>query len=233
MNLTELQGNKKTMIQRALREHYETKIDLTSMDIKKTMSMLGKVRGLLSESRQAQSQMQNNRGYLKLVMMEQMLSSHYQDLRKAGRLVLENEEVQKSQVILAAQDMVDSVQKMIEQISKMNAEELPAVVTGVQNEIGTSEGESFQQSAGEALTQLQQALSTAKTSLTSAMAQITGEGGGMPADMGSDLDADVAADTGAEDEVSMDMDMEVDDGGEEDMGDMGDEDLGGAGREMR
>jgi hypothetical protein len=106
MNLLELQGNKKTLTQRALREHYETNVDLSKLGTKKTVALLSKVRGLLKESQQAgQSQIQNNRGYLKLVMMEQMLSAHYRDLKAASRLVLENEEVQKSQVILAAQDM--------------------------------------------------------------------------------------------------------------------------------
>lgn len=231
----ELQRNKKTLAQRALRENYEMNVDLASLNAGKTLSMLTKVRGLLKESRGAQQHIQNNRGYLKLVMMEQMLSEHYKDLRVARRLVVENEEVQKSQVILAAQDMIDSIQKMIEQVSKMNAEELPAVVTGVQNEIGTSESEQFQQAAGDALTQLQQALTQSKSSLSGALGQITGEGGGA---LGSEM--------GSEEEFGAE---ELPGGGEEEFGaeeEFGDdeavgppelpepeEELGGAGRERR
>lgn len=239
MNLMELQGNKKSQTQRALREHYETDIDLSKLGAQKTRAMLSKVRGLLKESQTAGQQIQSNRGYLKLVMMEQMLSAHYGDLRVASRLVVENEEVQKSQVILAAQDMIDSIQKMIEQISKMNAEELPAVVTGVQNEIGTSESEQFQQSAGEALTTLQQSLTTAKTSLTSALGQITGEGGelGAPADelggeeeFGAEEEMDLGNGT---EEFGAEEEMDLDGLGDEELGAEEEEDLGGAGREMR
>jgi hypothetical protein len=236
MNLQELQGNKKTLTQRALREHYETNVDLSSMGTKKTLALLGKVRGLLKESQKAgQSQIQSNRGYLKLVMMEQMLSAHYRDLKAASRLVLENEEVQKSQVILSAQDMIDTVQKMFEQISKMNAEELPAVVTGIQNEIGTDESEQFQQAAGSAITELIQALSTAKTSLSGALGVITGEAAAAP---GDDMSDDMAAgdEFDAEAEIGDDLGDEEFDQEEMDMDSLPEpeeEDLDGAGREMR
>jgi hypothetical protein len=228
MNLLELQGNKKTLTQRALREHYETNVDLSKLGTKKTVALLSKVRGLLKESQQAgQSQIQNNRGYLKLVMMEQMLSAHYRDLKAASKLVLENEEVQKSQVILAAQDMIDTVQKMIEQISKMNAEELPAVVTGIQNEIGTSEAEQFQQSAGGALTQLQQSLTEAKTNLSSSLGVITGEGAAMPGEeLGGEPESDLGSDLGDEEFDQEDMEMDT-------LPEPEEEDLDGAGREMR
>lgn len=233
MNLLELQGNKKTLTQRALREHYETNVDLSKLGTKKTVALLSKVRGLLKESQQAgQSQVQNNRGYLKLVMMEQMLSAHYRDLKAASKLVLENEEVQKSQVILAAQDMIDTVQKMIEQISKMNAEELPAVVTGIQNEIGTSEAEQFQQSAGGALTQLQQSLTEAKTNLSSSLGVITGEGASLPGedlggeDLGGEPEPDLGSDLDDEEFDQEDMEMDT-------LPEPEEEDLDGAGREMR
>jgi hypothetical protein len=242
MNLTELQRNKKTLAQRALRENYELDVNLGNLGAKQTLTMLTKVRGLLKESRGAQQQIQNNRGYLKLVMMEQMLSEHYKDLRVARRLVVENEEVQKSQVILAAQDMIYNIQKMIEQVSKMNAEELPAVVTGVQYEIGTSEGEQFQQAAGESLTQLQQALTQAKSSLSGALGQITGTGGGeaLGGEMGGEEMGGEEEEFGAEElpgggEEEFGAEEEFGDDDEEGLPELPEpeEDLGGAGRERR
>jgi hypothetical protein len=147
--------------------------------------------------------------------------------------MLENEEVQKSQVILAAQDMIDSVQKMVEQISKMKVEELPAVVTGVTNEIGSNEGQQFEGSVQEALTALEGALVSAKQGLQSALGIVTGEGGG---DLGGDM--------GAGDEGMGDMGGDL--GGDDMGGDMGGElpempeepaeepeELGNAGRGMR
>ena len=207
------------------------------MDLRKTRQMLNKVRGLLKESRQGAKAhtAQTNPSYLKLVMMEQMLSNHYSDIRIQHQIVVENEEVEKSQVILAAQDMIDSVQKMIEQISKMNAEELPAVVDGISNEIGTSESEGFQQAVGEALTSLLSSLTEVKGGLTSALGQVTGQEGPAEPSFGGD-EGDMGGDMG---DMGGDMpDFGGDEGGDQGSEDMPElpepeEDMGGAGRGMR
>ena len=227
---------KKKQTQRALREHFEINIDLNSMNASKTRAMLTKVRGLLKESARTAYGTNASPAHLKLVMMEQMLTQHYGDIKVQTRIVTENEEVEKSQVILAAQDLIDQLQKMVEQISKMNAEELPAVVSGISNEIGTSESESYNQSVSEALTTLLSAVTAAKGSLTSSMGAITGEGGGV---MGGD---DLGFGGGEEEEFSGEEPLpgggEEDFSGEEEADIMPElpepeEELGGAGRELR
>ena len=178
MNLKEFNTSKKTkVVKKALREHYEIDMNFDAMTLGQTKSMLGKVRGLLREARESKSMhaSHKNPSYLKLVMMEQALSDHYQDIKHDTRIVVENEEVQKSQVILAAQDMIDSVQKMLEQVSKMKFEELPAVVNGIQNEFGVNESKQFNTSVGDVLTATLEALSTSRDGLTAALGTITGE----------------------------------------------------------
>lgn len=204
MNLQELQENKKTkIVKRALREHYEIDIDFEKLNLKQTQGMLVKVRGLLKES----SKVQKNYNYsgskaaLKLVMLEQALTDRLNDLRNpAANIVVENEEVQKSQVILAAQDMIDTLQKMLEDISKMNVEELNAVVDGMKNEFGTSAGDQFGGAVGTALSTLQEAITAAKTAVTGALGAVTGEGGGMPApDAGAEMGAGMGTEMPAPD----------------------------------
>ena len=220
--------SKKTATKRALREHFEVELKYESLDIAKTSKMLSRVRGMLKESRTSRdfNQRQTSPAYLKLVMMEQALYSHYSDLMNDRHIVVENEEVEKSQVILAAQDMVDQIQKMVETVSKMNAEELPAVVDGISNEIGTSESESYNQAAAEALTTLLSALTTAKGSLSSALGQITGEGGGEGfSDLGAEepeVGGEEPADLGGEELPELPAPEEEEP-----------EDLGGAGRGLR
>lgn len=232
MKLTELAPSKKTSAQRALREHYEVNVDLDRLDSKKTRTMLTRVRDLISEARAktGERNVYDDPSFNKLMMMEQMLSTHYDDLRTVSHIVVENEEVQKSQVILAAQDMIDQIQKMIEQVSKMNAEELPAVVTGITNEIGTTESEQFNTNAAQAISTLQQSLAEAKSSMTTALSAVTGESVGEvpePFDAADDMDM-----SSQDDEVDVDVDV-----GDEEMPELpdleDDEDLGGAGRELR
>lgn len=234
MNLQELHQNKKSVVvKRALREHYELDIDFEKLNLKQAQKMLGNVRGLITEARATKTahHSHNNSAYLKLVMMEQALSDRLNDLRiQRARIVVENEEVQKSQVILAAQDMVDSLQKMLEQISKMNVEELNAVVTGMKNEFGTEMGDQFNSSTGQSLTALQQAITTAKNEISTSLGAVTGE---TPAMTGGDMGAmpgDMGMEPGAELDAGSDVSIEepMPAPGEEEQ-----ENLPSAGRELR
>lgn len=190
MKLTEFNAKQTTVAKKALKEHFNTSINLDSLSLYDTQRMMRKVNGLMNEMRQTSNGLhtEKNPAYLKLVFMEQALTHHYGELKALPmyntRMVFENEEVEKSQVILAAQEMVDALQKMVEQVSDMLVKELPAVVDGVNSEVGTNEGESFNQTVSEALTSLQSALTQSKGSLQSALGSITGQGGGMGDDMG-------------------------------------------------
>jgi hypothetical protein len=120
---------------------------------------------------------------------------------------------------------------MIEQVSKMNAEELPAVVTGVENEIGANEGEQFMSSSSAALTELLANLAKAKGALSQALGIVTGQGAGASADMGAEAPE---ADMGAE---APETDMGIESPPEPEMGaeepEEEPEEMGGAGRELR
>jgi hypothetical protein len=178
MKLTDF--DKKEHASRALSENYKLSFDVKKMSIVETKTMLKKVRGLALEAKQSRDfyEQQTSPTYMKLVFMEQALVSHHNDLasRPQPQIVVENEEVEKSQVVLAAQDMVDSVQKMIEQVSDMLVKELPALTDSVQSEIGVNESDQFNSQVAEALTSLMAALTQSKTTLQGALNTITGQG---------------------------------------------------------
>lgn len=205
MKLTDLDNKPVVTASKALSQNYEVPFNVDKMGMVNTVSMLNRVRGLMSEAKETKEFYKNQASpsYMKLVFMEQALSHHYDDLksRPASRIVFENEEVEKSQVVLAAQDLVDSVQKMLEEVSDMLVKELPALTTGIGNEMGEESSQSFSQTATDALTQLQGAITQARTSLQSALGGITGQGGGGfgAAEMGAGADqmAAGAAEMGA------------------------------------
>ena len=167
MKLTEFNNKTTTVAKKALKEHFNTTFNVEKLGLYETKTMLTKVKGLMSEAKSKSMSGEQNPAYLKLVFMEQALTHHYGDLRTMPmynqRIVVENEEVEKSQVVLAAQEMVDTMQKMVEQVSDMLVKELPAVVDGVNSEFGTSEGEQFSSQVSEALTSLQAAITQSKT----------------------------------------------------------------------
>ena len=241
MKLTEFDNKKISTAKQALNEHYSLPFNTKRMTVTETKSMLSKVRGLINETKSSNEfyQSQTSPSYMKLVFMEQALADHFSYLQSLPktRIVVENEEVEKSQVVLAAQDMVDQIQKMVEEVSDMLVKELPALTSGVQSEIGVNESETFNQQVTEALTSVQAALTQSKGTMQSALNGITGQGGDMmnPADnafgddsgdMSADMDmsADLAGD--GEEDFSVDDDISIEEPDEE-------VPVGGAGRLKR
>jgi len=140
-------------------------------------------------------------------------------LRNAYR-VLRESEVQQAQVVLAAQDMVDKMQSMLEDTTEMQFKELPALVDSIRNQIGMEQATQFNTDVTGALQGLVQNLQGAKQQLETALGVVTGQpaaldtsmaasglGGEAPppvpgeelgADIGADVGADLGADIGAE-----------------------------------
>jgi hypothetical protein len=191
MKLTDF--DKKNYAPQALKETYKMTFDVSKMSLVETKSWLKKVRTLANEAKSSPDFYKNpaSPAYMKLVFMEQALVSHHNELasRPSPTIVVENAEVEKSQVVLAIQDMVDSVQKMVEDVSDILVKELPALTDSIQSEIGVNEAEQFNSQVVEALTSLTAALTQSKTTLQGALNTITGQG-----DMGAGAFADPAAD---------------------------------------
>ena len=92
---------------------------------------------------------------------------------KSGRYLTENE-VAQAQVVLAAQDMVDRMQKMLEEITSMQFKDLPALSGSIQTTIGTAEAQAFNNAAGQSLAVLVDAIQASKTEMEAAQGTMTG-----------------------------------------------------------
>jgi hypothetical protein len=272
-------------IAKVFESYFGKSITFESVSKRQATAMLGKVRGLISEHRgtPAYHGSEKSSAYLKLVMMEQVLTKKIreefpataggsvstgstgaadpnkakQDInkiqdpklkaamtktaagqnlspdeqelvkatalqavtaesrRRLGRRLSESE-VQQAQVILASQDMVDQVQKMIEQITSLQFKDLPALVDQIRNEIGYEQATSFNADATAALGGMVQNLQGSKAALEAAMGTVTGQAPVVPgtADVDAELPvdplADPMADAGAELDMDIDTDIDID-----------------------
>ena len=136
---------------------------------------------------------------------KQTLSKDEQDLinaaalseqaRRLGRAfqTLKESEVQQAQVVLAAQDMVDSIQGMIEDATEMQYKELPALVDSIRNQIGMEQANQFNTDVTAALTGLVQSLQGTKQSFETALGVVTGQAQPAPALDAAMAGADAAA----------------------------------------
>jgi hypothetical protein len=138
-------------------------------------------------------------------------------LRRAYQFLKESE-VQQAQVVLAAQDMVDKMQSMLEDTTEMQFKELPALVDSIRNQIGIEQATQFNSDVTAALQGLVQNLQGSKQQLETALGVVTGQpatldtsmaASGMPgaapvpgaemgADVGAEMGAEMGADVGAE-----------------------------------
>jgi hypothetical protein len=131
---------------------------------------------------------------------------------------LRESEIQQAQVVLAAQDMVDRVQKMLEDTTEMQFKELPALVDSIKNEVGMDQAAQFNADAAAALSGLVQNLHASKGQLEAALGVVTGQGAGavVPgADMGAEMGAELGADMGAELGADAELDAAAADAGAE------------------
>jgi hypothetical protein len=134
-------------------------------------------------------------------------------MAESRRRVTESE-VQQAQVVLAAQDMVDEVQKMSEQVSAMQFKDLPALVDQIKNQVGPDQATQFNGDASAALSALLQNLQGSKQQLDQALGVVTGQAPAIPGDdMGADagLGGEMPAELPAPGEEEIDTDIEVDD----------------------
>ena len=109
----------------------------------------------------------------KMVAGQAMMAAESR-LRRAYRYLKESE-VQQAQVVLAAQDMVDKMQSMLEDTTEMQFKELPALVDSIRNQIGMEQATQFNSDVTGALQGLVQNLQGAKQQLETALGVVTGQ----------------------------------------------------------
>lgn len=212
MKLNELAAQRPSkQIAKVFESYFGNKIKFDKLTRGQTRQMLTRVSGLVNEHRSTPAfhVSERNQAYMSLVIMEQGLAQRLRELEIANQSrqtrQLRESEVQQAQVVLAAQDMVDSVQGMLEDVSEMQFKELPALVDSIRNQVGTAQADQFNNDANSALQTMLQSLQGAKAQLEQALAVVTGQaqGGGMPG-----LDGELPP-PGAGDELGGDMGGEI------------------------
>jgi hypothetical protein len=110
---------------------------------------------------------------------------------------------------MAAQDMVDKLQGMLEDVSEMQFKDLPALTDAIKNDTGVEQATQFQADVTAALTTLLAALQAGKAQVEAAQGVLTGQAPVVP---GADAAAMPAADTmpAADQSAEVDADLSLD-----------------------
>lgn len=223
MKLQDLDAHRPTkQIAKTLKTYFGDNLNFDRLSEDRAMSMLQRVQGLLKEYKTSVSRhySEQNPDYLKLIMLEQALSETVSRKQHTQSVITESE-VQQAQVVMAAQDLVDRLQDMMEEVSEMQFKNVPSVTDAVKNEIGTEQASQFQGQASAALANLLTAVQAAKTEMENAQGVLTGQAPVVP---GADAvpAAEPAPAPGEEIDLSLDANLSAD----EEEPEAGDVDLG-------
>jgi len=218
----------------ALAENYDFNMNLDGMTGTKAEAMANRARLKVEESGDI-----NRRIKFAMIAesLELWMQANVQTELTAFNLAegIDDESMEEAKVILAAKEISDKIQGMIEDAAKMQVQDLLPIVDAMKSETGQAEADAFASEADAALGQLVEDCKTAKSQYDNAI--LTAQGQSVAGDMDNfDMDGGMD-DMGDEVDVDMDMDVDAELDMDPDMADMDiDDEFGGdapAGREMK
>lgn len=192
MILNDLQENKFAKLSRALKEVFEVDFNFQAEPAKlqkikeATDSRLAKLRESGFDS--------SNKDFQKLLLISESITLALVDVPVLGKsTVKESSDLDTAEVLLAAKQMADDLQKMAEDLASMQVEDLMSITNAMKEEIGTAEAEAFNASAEAAIASALEAVKMANDQVSNAVLVAQGQPveTDMDADMGPEVDAEL------------------------------------------
>jgi hypothetical protein len=221
MNLKELAPQTTKRLNKVMESRFGFAIDYDNLSYEKAQRLHTAVTESLNAIKRTHGvhTAEKNAKYMEMLMVKEGLSAwiNQQDS------VLTEGELESAEAILAAKSMVDSVQDMLEDASKMLNEQLPPLLDSIRDQLGSDRAESYKGATTSALQGLIDSLNQAREALDSGARGLAGEQVEAPMDLGGD-DMGAEADLGGDELSDLDADTDGFDGadaaagGEEEMG---------------
>ena len=192
MRLTEMNTKPSaTKINKVMESRFGNKIDFANLDFGKAYNLANALTESLDKIKNSHGihKAEQNPKYMQFLLVREGI--HNWMIENKDQLIQESE-MGRSQAILAAKDMVDSVQDMLEDVSEMANEQMPALLDTIRDQIGMTEAENFKGSVGGILETLQAAISSSREQMDMAARALAGEQVDQPMDMAVDAQAGMA-----------------------------------------
>jgi methyl-accepting chemotaxis protein len=213
MKLAEMSTKSTRKINKLMESRFGFAINFSNLTVEKAERLSETITANLDKIRHSVDlhTAERNPRYMELLTVKEGLSTWLEE----HRTQLTEGEVGNAEVLLAAKNMVDSIQDAIEKVGKMQNEQLPELLDSIRDQVGGEQAEGFKNAVGTTLETLMQNLQTAREGVDGGVRILTGEqvdnpmampgddlsGGdaGLPPAPGSDLDQDETDGFGATD----------------------------------
>lgn len=181
MNLKELAPQKTKRLNRVMESRFGFAIDYNSLTYAKAQRLNHALAENLDKIRRSYGihTAERNPKYMEMLMVREGLNAWLDQ-----HTPLMEGELETAEAVLAAKDMVDSVQDMITDASKMLNEELPPLLDTIRDQVGTAQADSFKNTVTSALQGLMDSLNTARDALDNGARVLAGEQVNQGMDMG-------------------------------------------------
>jgi hypothetical protein len=195
MKLTELNNSRDLKrVNKIMESRFGFSLDFSNLGVgtaQKLSEALGAKLDSIRQSKYFHNAEQNPR-YLEYLLVKENLDQWLNSQSHTASVITEGE-VGQAEVVLAAKDMVDSLQDMLESLSKMQNEELPPLVDSIRDQMDSTRADTFNQSVSQALASLIEQVTAQRQALDQAARSLAGESASEPVPTipdTSDLDQD-------------------------------------------
>lgn len=205
MKLSEMSQTSAKKINKVLESRFGFAINYDNLSVAKAQRLGETISLNLNKIRHSADfhRAETNPRYMELLTVQEGLNTWLTEQHQQ----LNEGEVGNAEVLLAAKDMVDSVQDTIEKVGKMQNEQLPQLLDSIRDQIGSEQADAFKNAVGATLDQLMQNLQSAREGVDTGVRVLSGEavdqpmalpgdelGGELPPPPESDFDAEEPAD---------------------------------------
>ena len=182
MNLKELAPQTTKRLNKVMESRFGFSIDYDNLTYAKAQRLSYAISENLSKIRKSYGihTAEKNPKYMEMLMVQEGLNSwlNQQEPLMEG-------ELETAEAVLAAKDMVDSVQDMITDASKMLNEELPPLLDVIRDQVGTAQADAYKNTVTGALQGLMDSLNSTRDALDNGARSLAGEQVAQPMDMGA------------------------------------------------
>ena len=202
-------------LNKILADTFNHEVDLSEMTTDSLGRMLVATENKMMAIKESDLKYWENPQYNKLGLIQHQLKTYINEvapirtdgkkMKAKSESVVMEDDLEQAEVMLAAQELVDELQKMVEDLAEMQVQKLMPIVDAMKEQVGFEQAEAYNNSADGALASLLDQAKAAKEALENATLAARGQAPANPAP--TDMAMDAPADSDSETDMAVDTDM--------------------------